>query len=115
MHIEGNESEKRIMQEFGKRIAKHRISLQKTQEELAKECGVSRGTIARMEKGESIKFDNLIRVMKVLKISANIDILVPNTNDNPEDLLKLGKQRQRATAKRYRKTPNTDWKWGEDR
>lgn len=115
MRIEGKESENRIMKEFGNRVAKYRIALQKTQEELAEEAGVSRGTITRMEKGESIQFDNLIKVMKVLNICANLDMLVPDMNDDPSDLLKLGSQRQRATAKKYRKKQVNGWKWGEDR
>ncbi len=115
MRIEGKESENRIMKEFGNRVAKYRIALQKTQEELAEEAGVSRGTITRMEKGESIQFDNLIKIMKVLNICANLDMLVPNMNEDPADLLKLGKQRQRATAKRYRNKIAHSWTWGEDR
>lgn len=115
MRIEGKESENRIMKEFGNRVAKYRIALQKTQEELAEEAGVSRGTITRMEKGESIQFDNLIKIMKVLNICANLDMLVPNMNEDPADLLKLGKQRQRATAKRYRNKIAHNWTWGEDR
>lgn len=115
MRIEGRESENKIMEEFGKRVAKYRIALQKTQAELAEEAGVSRGTITRMEKGESVQLDNLIRVFKVLNICANLDLLVPDMSNNPSDLYKLGKERQRATSKKYRKAPQKKWVWGEDR
>ena len=115
MRIEGRETENRIMEEFGKRVAKYRISLQKTQKELAEEAGVSRGTITRMENGESVQLDNIIRVLKALNICSNFETLVPDMLSDPSDLYKLGQDRQRATAKRYRKTPQKKWLWGEDR
>lgn len=115
MRIEGMETEKIILQELGRRLGKFRVNYPMTQAELAEEAGLSLRTIARMENGETIQLNNLIKVMKALRISGNLELLVPDMGYNPNDLLQLGKERQRATSPRYRKKKMKNWVWGEDR
>jgi len=59
------QSHKEIYLSVGKRIRSMRVSHGYSQKELAKESGLGRTTIFRIEKGESISFDAIIRIFRV--------------------------------------------------
>lgn len=117
MQITGTESANTVMREMGKRLRSFRINFPMTQEELAEESGLSLRTIQRMEKGESVQTESLIRVMSAMGILSNMERLIPQEEVRPSDLFLLGKQRQRAPSPEYRsqKRQEGEWVWGEDR
>lgn len=114
---------------LGERIARHRLERNWTQAELAKEAGVSRRTLIRLEGGESTQLTNLIRVIRALGLLANLDELVPPPVPSPlEQLRSKRKRRKRASG---RSQPAADegsdagsdagsdeasaeWTWGDD-
>lgn len=82
---------------LGQRIAQHRLEQNRTEAELAHEAGVSKRTIERLEGGESIHTTNLIRVLRVLGLLANLNELVPAPVPSPlEALRSMEKRRKRA-------------------
>ena len=50
---------------LGRRMAAFRIRCNWTQAQLAEQAGVSKGTIERIERGDSVQVINLIKVLRV--------------------------------------------------
>ncbi len=117
MKIIGTENSNTVMKEMGKRLRTFRINLPMTQEELAHESDLSLRTIQRMEKGESVQTESLIRVLRTMGILANMESLIPAEEARPSDLFSMGKKRQRALSPKHRiqKKPSENWTWGEDK
>ena len=109
-------SDHSILEIIGNRIADYRLERNLTQTELAKEAGVSKSTVVRLEDGCSIQLVNLIRVLRALNMLENIDTFLPEIPASPLELIKLkGKRRRRASTKRSKPSPKQDWTWGEDK
>jgi transcriptional regulator with XRE-family HTH domain len=108
-----------LQQELGSRVERLRIEAGLTQAELAREAGVSKRTVERMEAGESYELGMLIRVLRVLKLTEGFNTLLPELPPSPMALLKLkGKERRRVVhsraappAKEKASTRRKPWKW----
>lgn len=99
--------------ELGRRLASLRLSANLSQSQLAEEAGVARRTITRLEHGEGISLDTLIRIMRALGVADRLETLLPDPAVQPIDRIRMkGKQRQRARAKR--KPAESDWTWADD-
>ena len=66
-----------VLAELGERIARHRLDRQLTQTALAKEAGISKRTLERMEAGASVQLVNLIRVCRALGLLARLAQALP--------------------------------------
>jgi transcriptional regulator with XRE-family HTH domain len=102
-----------ILAELGERLSSARLSRDLTQAQLAKEAGVSKRTVERMEAGRSTQLTSFIRVLRTLGLLDRLDSLLPPAQPSPMDLLRrAGKAPQRATGKR----PGSDkpWSWGDE-
>lgn len=107
-----------VLAALGERIARQRIEANLTQAALAREAGVSKSTIERLEAGSGCELIRLIRVLRVLKLVEGFDALIPELPPSPIAELELrGKQRQRARRSRApasrSETPKKPWTWGE--
>ncbi len=102
-----------ILSEIGARIKQARIRRQLTQEELAVISGVSKGTLERAEKGESIQFRTIIKLLRHLELLENLQNLLPESEPTPLELLhqKTEKKRQRV---RKVNSSESEWRWGDD-
>lgn len=56
----------KVLEQFGQNIAKLRVAKQLKQSELAYEAGVSERTLQRIEAGEVVKTDGLLKVIRQL-------------------------------------------------
>ena len=112
MKLSGNESEKAILKELGNRLKQYRIAMDMTQLELAKKSGVSISTEMRIENGEDSKISNYIKILAVLGIVENFEMLIPEEQPNYKALFEERTVRKRAS--RNRKASATTWVWGED-
>jgi|SRR5579859_425809 len=105
-----------ITAELGRRLAAERIAQQFTQAQLAKEAGVSKRTVERLEDGSSSTLANLIRCLRALNRLEGLEALLPDPQPNPVSVLKLrGKTRQRARPGADRDAPAKPWVWGDER
>lgn len=113
MRIIGNENEKDILQELGTRIRQHRLTLNLTQAELAKRCGISSSTEIRIENGDDSKISNYIKILRALNMVSNFDLLISETQQDFKAIFEEKPKRQRAKPKK----PKTEasWTWGEDK
>ena len=55
-------ADRRVLAELGDRLARHRLNRNQTQDQLAREAGVSKRTVVRLENGQSSQVTNLVRV-----------------------------------------------------
>ena len=103
-----------VLAEIGRRLARHRLERNLTQAELAKEAGVSKRTLVRLEGGESVQLTNLIRILRVLDLLENLEAFIPPPAPSPiEQLRTEGKRRKRASRKPDKHGPDWEWTWGE--
>jgi transcriptional regulator with XRE-family HTH domain len=102
---------------LGQSIAQHRLEQNRTQAELAREAGVSKRTIERLEGGESIHTINLVRVLRVLGLLANLNELVPTPVPSPLEALRTKEKRRKRASGRSQQATDTEpgsWTWGDN-
>jgi transcriptional regulator with XRE-family HTH domain len=109
MKIQGFETNDIIIKEIGSRLKARRITLDITQKELAIESGVSQRTISGLENGENISFDNLLSILRVLRLLQDINLLFPETKVNPFDVLNLGHSKKRVSSQKAKR--DAIWEW----
>ena len=108
-------SDRAALKELGSRIARHRLNKNLTQAALAVEAGVSTPTVQRIEQGKSTQASNLIRILRALKLLANLEILIPEPAVSPIQQVKMrGKLRQRASSPSEKKERPSEWTWGDE-
>jgi transcriptional regulator with XRE-family HTH domain len=113
--IEPLMSDQTILQELGQRLARRRVALGFTQAALAREAGIAKRTLERVEAGESTQTSTLVRILRALHMLDSLEAAIPAMGPRPMDLLKLrGKERRRASSKNRRKTAEADWSWGDE-
>jgi transcriptional regulator with XRE-family HTH domain len=109
-----------ILAELGGRLARRRIDMALTQADLAREAGVSKRTVERIEAGASAQMASLVRICRVLDLIAGLDQFIPAAAPGPMALLKgRGKPRKRVSSDRKgNKTaanphdrPQKPWTW----
>jgi transcriptional regulator with XRE-family HTH domain len=111
--IEANISDDAVLGEIGERLARTRLERNLSQERLAKEAGVSKATIERLEAGEPVKSSSLIRVLRSLGRLEALDQLLPEPLPSPIERLRLqGRRRQRAGSRRTEQA--APWRWGDE-
>lgn len=117
MKITSMASDAAVLREMGERLTAERVLRELTQADLAREAGVSKRTVERLENGESVQLANLVRVLRALGLLEKLDALLPPAAPGPMDLLAgRGRPRQRVRRKHsYIREPKQPWRWGEDR
>jgi len=120
MKITTHLTDEAILAELGKRLARHRLNRQLTQAHLAREAGISKRTVERIEAGNSTQLSSFLRLCRALGLLDSIATLIPEAEPSPIDLLRSrGKERQRAYPRpqgnddMIREGPS-EWKWGDE-
>jgi putative transcriptional regulator len=117
MKIQSNNPDEVVLREIGERLARTRLERNLSQERLAAEAGVSKRTVERLEAGEPVKSNSLIRVLRGLGQLEALDRLVPEPLPSPVERLRLqGRRRRRAGTARTTPatTPAEPWRWGDE-
>lgn len=115
MKIVASLNDDRVLAELGARLARARLDENLTQAELAREAGISKRTLERLEAGRSTQLTNLLRVLRALGRLERLDALVPEAVPSPVQQLELeGRTRERASPAGKRSSAAGDWTWGDD-
>ena len=104
-----------ILAELGRRMVQVRLQRNLTQIGLARQAGIGKRTLERMEAGGSVQLVNFIRVCRVLDLLDHFDALIPEPGPSPIAQLRLrGKERQRASSAKEPAAGYGKWTWGDD-
>lgn len=107
-----NYSNKEYLQMIGKRIKLYRVYSGISQKELEEKTGISMRTFSRLEAGNSIQLDNLIKILSALKLDNNIELLIPDQSKRPSMFLTKNNIKQRV----YKKNNKIkEFKWGDEK
>lgn len=105
----------RRMRQLGERLAAQRLGRNLTQLDLAKEAATSVSTVRRLEAGENVSIEALIRILDALQLGDRLEAIAPPATVRPVERVALGgNERRRATARKPKRTPPT-WTWGDRR
>ena len=119
---------------LGKRLAAFRIRNNWTQVKFAQISGVSKCTIERIERGDSVQVLNLIKVLRACNMLESFLGIFPDESPSPMQILQMGKIKSRRRASSPHKkgensvaeqsapyattnqpTTNKPWVWDEDK
>lgn len=99
------------IRELGQKIKIYRIMKEMSQQDLEDATGVSKRSISRLEQGESVQLDNLFKILLVLGLGENIELLVPDQSKRPSYYLENIDNKPQRVRK---KTIKNDFKWGDE-
>ena len=114
MQVESQWSNQAVLDELGKRLARHRLHQNLTQEELAREAGTGINTVYRIEQGHSTQLSNLMRILRVLGLLSNLDALVPEPPPSPIEQAKLRREGRKRASHRKDEGPAAGWTWDDE-
>lgn len=116
MIIQTEHTDSRILAELGERLARYRLNRNLTQDQLAREAGVSKRTIVRLEDGQSIQVTNLVRVLRALGLAGHLNAMIPTPLTSPIEALKVkSRERRRASPASKKPRPAQKWTWGDEK
>lgn len=103
-----------VLSELGQRLEHVRLERNVTQAELAREAGISRRTLVRLEQGEEgVGAAALVRVIRALGLLEQFDLLVPEPLPSPIEQLRLQGRRRRRASRTQHHDGVAPWTWGE--
>ena len=108
-------SDEMVLEELGSRIARYRLNRNLTQAALAREAGVSKRTLHRIEHGHSAQVTNWIRLIRAFGLLGNLDVLIPEPAISPIQQVKMrGRDRKRASSSQQQRLSGEPWTWGDE-
>jgi DNA-binding XRE family transcriptional regulator len=124
---EKNMSDRAILEDLGQSLAELRIARGFTQAAVAKQAGIGKRTVERIEAGISCQTSSLLRVLRVLGLEQQIPKIVPIAGPSPVAVLETQrKQRKRARSKsgtraaassisKQKINTGGEWTWGDEK
>jgi transcriptional regulator with XRE-family HTH domain len=114
MKIDKSITDGALLELLGRRLARIRLSLNLTQQQLAEQAGLGLRTVQRLELGAAAtQLSGFVRVCRVLGLVEGFETLIPEPMPSPVAQLKLrGKERKRASSAKPAQ-PAGPWQWGD--
>jgi len=105
-------SDKSLMEIIGNFIQSHRLNQNKSQNQVSVAAGISRSTLSLLERGEKVRIDSLIQVLRVLDLLYIMDVFKIQDQISPIEYAKLKKkQRKNASPKKDSNSKQKDLGW----
>jgi transcriptional regulator with XRE-family HTH domain len=98
-------SDKAWLKQIGQFIKGNRQNQHKPQDQVALEAGISRSTLSLMERGENVRIDSLIQVLRALNLLYVLDSFLVKEQISQIEYAKL---KNKQTRIRRKKTHNND-------
>jgi len=102
-----------ILKEFGHRIEQYRIRLDLTQADLAKEAGIGKRTLERLEDGQTVQVTTLIAVLRQFDLLDEFTNLIPDPAKSPMAMVLADKKVRYRASKSRNKKPPEPWTWND--
>lgn len=107
-----SKSDKSLMETIGNFIQKNRLNQNKSQSRVADDAGISRSTLSLLERGEKVRIDSLIQVLRVLDLLFIMDVFEVKEEVSPIEYAKLKKkQRKKASGNQLNEPKEDDLGW----
>lgn len=115
--ISNQTADELVLSDIATRVARVRVEFGLTQADLARDAGVSKRTIERIESGKSTQLAIFVRILRALGYLENMESLIPPAAPGPiERLDHQGQRRQRAkSSDRVAGNKSRDWTWGDEK
>lgn len=105
-------SDKALLETIGSFIQSHRLNQNKSQTQVANDAGISRSTLSLLERGEKVRIDSFIQVLRVLDLLHVMDAFAIREQISPLEYAKLKrKERKQASPKKRNTEENSDLGW----
>ena len=105
-------SDKSLMETIGKFIQSHRLNQNKSQSQIATIAGISRSTLSLLERGEKVRIDSFIQVLRVLDLLYVMDVFKVQDQISPIEYAKLKRnKRKHASPKKIDNSKKEDLGW----
>jgi transcriptional regulator with XRE-family HTH domain len=105
-------SDKSLMETIGHFIRSHRLGQNKSQDQVADAAAISRSTLSLLERGEKVRIDSLIQVLRVLDLLYIMDVFKIQEQVSPIEYARLKKkQRKQASPGKTGKPDNANTSW----
>ena len=94
-----------VLKEIGRRIAEKRIRQNRSQEAFARDAGISRSGLQRLESGDAgVRVVTLASALRALGLAQSLDAIIPDDAMTPIEIAKVvnavsGQTRKRASRK----------------
>jgi transcriptional regulator with XRE-family HTH domain len=101
-----------ILRMIGDFIKKKRIALNKTQDQMAEEAGMSRSTLSLLERGEKVQLLTLIQALRVLDELQLLEVFEIKRQISPIEYIKLQKKYERQRVRNSdmaAENPPSEW------
>jgi transcriptional regulator with XRE-family HTH domain len=93
-------SDSHYLKLVGKFIKHHRVQLNLSQNETASRAGISRSTLSLLERGQTVRLDTLIQILRTLDLLSVLEVFEIEETISPVAYAKLkSKERKRARKK----------------
>ncbi|MBU1533803.1 helix-turn-helix domain-containing protein [Myxococcota bacterium] len=113
MEILSTHTDTTILGELGNRVTRLRVEQGLTQARLAYEAGISKRTLERLEAGSSIQFSGLLRVLRALSLTANLNSLIPEPLASPMKQLEHAKTTRKRPPRKKPVADAVPFTWGD--
>jgi len=115
MSIDHLSSDATILSELGLRLAHLRVQRNLTQAHLAKQAGISKPTLERIEAGRDAQLSTMIRLLRALDLLDALHLVIPPISVSPMSKLKTkGHIKKRASSPRKGSDITQTWSWQDD-
>ncbi len=118
MDLDSTNSDTAVLDELGRRLVQRRLAWRLSQAELARQAGVGKRTVERIEAGESAQLRSWIRLLRALDLLPALGALIPAETIRPMNLLKQGGSLPRRVRAKGTESETSqaaaDWTWGDD-
>lgn len=92
-------SDEALLHEIGRRVQRHRLNRNMTQNRVARLSGSSRNTVQALESGKGINLQSFVRILRAMDALDDLDALLPDPGLSPLQAAKMmGRTRQRASG-----------------
>ena len=101
-----------VVKTIGTFIKQKRLQMNKSQAFLAKEAGLNRSTIIKIENGESINLSSLVQILRVLNQLHTLVSFIVEDEISPIEYARLKEsQRKKASKRKEVKNSEDEAKW----
>ncbi|HTU78887.1 MAG TPA: helix-turn-helix transcriptional regulator [Solirubrobacteraceae bacterium] len=107
-----------VLAELGRRIERHRLQRNWTQEQLAFKAQIGRATVQRLERGTSVQGLSLIKVLRALDLLEGLQAAIPAAIELPIAELERERRAFRTRARNRNREAadeptHEQWRWAD--